>query len=50
MPRPKLYKSNNIWYCERKDIKASGATPREAFLNYFLQRAIAQLHVGENIL
>ena len=47
MVRPKLYKQNNIWYCERKNIKAQGATPIEAFLNYFLQRASGNLHEDE---
>jgi hypothetical protein len=47
MTRPKLYKSNNIWYCEHKNIKAEGQTPIEAFVNYFLQRASANLHEDE---
>ena len=47
MVRPKLYKQNGLWICERKGIKATGATPIEAFLNYFLNRASSNLHEDE---
>lgn len=47
MIRPKLYKENGVWICERKTIKATGATPVEAFLNFFLKKASSHLHEGE---
>lgn len=47
MSRPKLYKSNNIWYCEFKNIKAQGSTAVESFLNYMLQKATSHLHPDE---
>lgn len=47
MVRPKLYKQNGTWICERGMIKATGATPAEAFLNFFLKKASSHLHESE---
>ena len=47
MVRPKLYKKDGVWSCEYKDIKSTGATPVEAFLNFFLHKASTHLHEDE---
>ena len=44
MERPKLYKQNGIWICERKGIQSTGATPVEAFLNFILHKAETRLN------
>lgn len=45
--KPKIYKENGVYICEHKQIRVSGTSVVEAFLNFILAKASSHLHSEE---
>jgi hypothetical protein len=36
---PKLYKKQNIWYCQYNTIIGTGTNPKQAYIDFIIKRA-----------